>query len=291
MSNFSFQEIILHLQEFWSNYGCSLLQPYDIEVGAGTLHPATALKALGPKPMKIAYVQPSRRPKDSRYGENPNRLSHYYQFQVLLKPAPEDVQDLCIASLKAIGIDHRKHDIRFVEDDWENPTIGAWGLGWEMWVDGMEILQFTYMQQIGEIECELVPAELTYGLERLAMYVQNVDHFTQIKWNNPKNPSDQVYYGELFLRNEQEISAYSLEYADVEILSRSFIDGEKECYQLLQSNLPLAAYHRALNACHYFNLLDARGVLNVTERASYMARVRKLVKECCIKWVESAKCQ
>jgi glycyl-tRNA synthetase alpha chain len=282
----SFQDIILELQQFWSEHGCAILQPYDSEVGAGTLHPFTALRALGPSPLKIAYVQNSRRPKDSRYGENPNRLSHYYQFQVFLKPAPENIQELCLNSLKAIGIDHNKHDIRFVEDDWENPTIGAWGLGWEMWCDGMEVLQFTYMQQIGDIECELVPAELTYGLERLAMYVQDVDHFTKIRWNNPKDKADQIYYGDLFLSQEKELSAYSLEYANIDVLLRTFSDAESECIQLLEKDLPLAAYHQALTACHHFNLLDARGALNVTERASYMAKVRGLVKKCCQKWME-----
>lgn len=285
--NYSFQEIIFSLQKFWADQGCSILQGYDTEVGAGTLHPATALRALGPKPMKIAYVQPSRRPKDSRYGENPNRLSHYYQFQVLLKPSPENIQDLCLESLKAIGIDYTKHDIRFVEDDWENPTIGAWGLGWELWCDGMEVLQFTYMQQIGDIECEFIPAEITYGLERLAMYIQDVDHFTKIRWNSPKDAKDQVYYGDLFLQQEKETSAYSLEHADVEILNKIFLDSESECNKLLQNNLPLAAYHQALKACHHFNLLDARGALSVAERASYMAKVRNLAKACCLKWMET----
>ncbi len=284
MKTLSFQEIIFALQKFWSERGCAILQSYDKEVGAGTLHPVTALKALGPKPMKVAYVQASRRPKDSRYGENPNRLSHYYQYQVLLKPAPKDVQDLCLESLKAIGIDYKKHDIRFVEDDWENPTIGAWGLGWELWCDGMEVLQFTYMQQIGDIECELIPAEITYGLERLAMYIQNVDHFTKIRWNEGDNP---VLYGDLFLQQEQETSAYALELADVEVLKRAFTDSELECTRLLERKLPLAAYHQALNACHNFNLLDARGALSVAERASYMAKVRGLAKACCLKWMES----
>jgi glycyl-tRNA synthetase alpha chain len=284
MQTLSFQDIIFALQKFWADQGCAILQSYDSEVGAGTLHPATALKALGPKPMKIAYVQPSRRPKDSRYGENPNRLSHYYQFQVLLKPSPENIQELCLESLKAIGIDYTKHDIRFVEDDWENPTIGAWGLGWELWCDGMEVLQFTYMQQIGDIECELIPAEITYGLERLAMYIQDVDHFTKIRWNNANPP---IYYGDLFLQQEKEFSAYALEYADVEILRRTFLDSEYECNKLLQNNLPLAAYHQALNACHHFNLLDARGALSVAERASYMAKVRSLAKACCLRWMES----
>lgn len=287
MKNLSFQEMIFCLQKFWSDYGCAILQPYDSEVGAGTLHTATALRALGPKPYNFAYVQASRRPKDSRYGKNPNRLSHYYQYQVLLKPAPDNVQELCLQSLQAIGIDYKKHDVRFVEDDWENPTIGAWGLGWEVWCDGMEVLQFTYMQQIGEIECELVPAELTYGLERLAMYVQDVNHFTKIRWNNPAKSAEQIYYGDLFLQHEQESSAYALEYADVEILLKAFADAETECNNLLQKNLPLIAYHQALKASHNFNLLDARGVLNVTERASYIAKVRKLAKECCLKWIES----
>lgn len=287
MKYFSFQDIILKLQHFWAEEGCAILQPYDSEVGAGTLHPATALRALGPKPLKFAYVQNSRRPKDSRYGENPNRLSHYYQFQVLLKPAPENIQDLCLQSLSAIGIDYKKHDIRFVEDDWKNPTIGASGLGWEMWCDGMEVLQFTYMQQIGDIECELIPAELTYGLERLAMYIQNVDHFTKIIWNSPKNLEDQLYYGDLFLQQEKELSSYSLEEANIEVLVRSFTDSQDECEALLEKRLPLAAYHQALKACHHFNLLDSRGALNVTERASYMAKIRSLVKKCCLKWMET----
>jgi glycyl-tRNA synthetase alpha chain len=287
MKDLSFQEIILKLQQFWSDQGCSILQSYDSEVGAGTLNPATALKALGPKPTKVAYVQASRRPKDSRYGENPNRLSHYYQFQVLLKPSPENMQELCLESLAAIGVDYRKHDIRFVEDDWENPTIGAWGLGWELWCDGMEVLQFTYMQQVGDIECELIPAEITYGLERLTMYAQNVDDFKKIRWNNPKDPADQVYYGDLFLQHEQETSAYCLEHADIEVLFRSFKDSESECESMLNKNLPLPAYHQALKACHNFNMLDARGALSVTERASYMAKVRAMAKRCCMKWMET----
>lgn len=287
MQNFSFQDIIFQLQKFWADQGCSILQPYDSEVGAGTLNPATALRALGPKPVKFAYVQPSRRPKDSRYGENPNRLSHYYQFQVLLKPAPENMQELCLESLRAIGIDYTQHDIRFVEDDWENPTIGAWGLGWELWCDGMEVLQFTYMQQVGDIECELIPAELTYGLERLTMYAQNVDNFAKIRWNDPKNPADQVYYGDLFMQHEQETSSYCLDYANIDILLRTFKDAESECESCLDKNLPMAAYHQALVACHHFNLLDARGALSVTERASYMTKIRGLVKRCCTKWIES----
>jgi len=284
MQNLSFQDIIFYLQKFWADQGCAILQSYDSEVGAGTLHPATTLRALGPSPMQIAYVQPSRRPKDSRYGENPNRLSHYYQFQVLLKPAPENIQELCLKSLAAINIDYTKHDIRFVEDDWENPTIGAWGLGWELWCDGMEVLQFTYMQQIGDIECELIPAEITYGLERLAMYIQNVEHFTKIRWNNSSNP---VYYGDLFLQQEKETSAYALELANVDVLRRCFEDATSECIKLLEHNLPLAAYHQTLTACHHFNLLDARGALSVAERASYMAKVRSFAKACCLKWMET----
>lgn len=280
MKSLSFQDIIFSLQQFWADKGCAILQGYDSEVGAGTLHPATALKALEPTPLKIAYVQPSRRPKDSRYGENPNRLSHYYQFQVILKPAPEDVQNLCLESLSAIGIDYKKHDIRFVEDDWENPTIGASGLGWELWCDGMEVLQFTYMQQIGDIECKLIPAELTYGLERLAMYIQGVDHFTKIRWN------DSVLYGDLFLEQEKEFSAYALKEADIEIVRRVFDDSSSECTRLLEKNLILAAYHQALRACHHFNLLDSRGALSVSERAAYMAKVRSLAKACCAKWVQ-----
>lgn len=287
MQPLSFQNIISKLKEFWDSHGCSILESYDSEVGAGTLHPATALCALGPKPHKFAYVQASRRPKDSRYGENPNRLSHYYQFQVLLKPAPDNIQELCIKSLAALGIDYTKHDIRFVEDDWENPSIGAWGLGWELWCDGMEVLQFTYMQQIGEIECELVPGELTYGLERLAMYIQNVDHFKKIRWNSPQDPEDQVLYGDLFTKNEQQTSNYCLEVANIEILQQTFQNAEKECEACLEKNLPLAAYHQALKACNSFNILDARGALSVTERASYMAKVRNLAKKCCQKWIEN----
>ena len=283
----SFQQIIFDLQNFWATQGCTVLQPIDTEVGAGTLHPATVLRALGKKPWKVAYVQPCRRPTDARFANNPNRLSHYYQFQVLLKPAPQNIKELYLQSLDLIGLNTKENDIRFVEDDWENPTIGAWGLGWEIWCDGMEVLQFTYMQQIGGIECELVSAELTYGLERLAMYVQDVDHFSKIRWNNPSALAEQVYYGDLFMRHEQEISAYSLEHADVEILKRTFLDAETECNNLLAKNLPLAAYHQALTACHHFNLLEARGVLSVTERASYMARVRNLAKESCLKWMET----
>jgi len=279
--NHSFQQIILRLQQFWIDRGCVILQPYDNEVGAGTFHPATMLRALGPKSWNAAYVQPSRRPKDGRYGENPNRLQHYYQFQVILKPSPDNLQELYLDSLRAIGIDPSAHDIRFVEDDWENPTLGAWGLGWEIWCDGMEVSQFTYMQQVGGLECDPVAGELTYGLERLVMYIQGVENVYDVKWNKD------ITYGDIFLQNEQEFSAYCLDFADTDILLRHFTDAEKECNALLAKNLPLPAYEQCMKASHNFNLLDARGVIGVTERASYIARVRALAKACCLKWVES----
>lgn len=282
MRNTSFQSIILTLQQFWSEKGCILLQPYDMEVGAGTFHPATTLRCLGPKPWKAAYVQPSRRPKDGRYGENPNRLQHYYQFQVILKPSPKDIQDLYLESLKAIGINPLEHDIRFVEDDWESPTLGAWGLGWEVWCDGMEVSQFTYMQQVGGIECDPVSGELTYGLERLAMYIQGIENVYDLDWNGAG-----VTYGEVFLQNEQEFSAYCLEYADTDMLLQHFNNAEKECNALIERNLPLPAYDQCIKASHNFNLLDARGVIGVTERASYIGRVRALARLCCHSWVES----
>ncbi|MDA5194278.1 glycine--tRNA ligase subunit alpha [Govanella unica] len=276
----SFQDLILRLQTYWSEKGCLLLQPYDMEVGAGTFHPATTLRALGPKPWKAAYVQPSRRPKDGRYGENPNRLQHYYQFQVILKPSPADIQDLYLGSLKAIGIDLAMHDIRFVEDDWESPTLGAWGLGWEVWCDGMEVTQFTYFQQVGGIDCNPVAGEITYGLERLAMYVQGVENVYDLKWNN-----DGVTYGEVYLENEREFSAYNFEHANTDILFQHFRDAEMECAALLAKNLPLPAYDQCMKASHSFNLLDARGVISVTERAAYIGRVRTLAKGCCEAWV------
>ena len=277
----SFQQIILTLQKYWIDQGCVILQPYDNEVGAGTFHPATMLRALGPKAWNAAYVQPSRRPKDGRYGENPNRLQHYYQFQVILKPSPDNLQELYLQSLRAIGIDPMEHDIRFVEDDWENPTLGAWGLGWEIWCDGMEVSQFTYMQQVGGLECDPIAGELTYGLERLVMYIQGVENVYDIKWNKD------VTYGDIFLQNEQEFSAYCLDYADTDILLRHFSDAEKECVALLEKQLPLPAYEQCMKASHNFNLLDARGVIGVTERASYIGRVRALAKACCMKWVET----
>ncbi|MGE0754817.1 MAG: glycine--tRNA ligase subunit alpha [Alphaproteobacteria bacterium] len=276
----SFQQLILDLHQFWANQGCVILQPYDMEVGAGTFHPATTLRALGPNEWKAAYVQPSRRPKDGRYGENPNRLQHYYQYQVILKPSPDNIQELYLESLKTIGIDPMKHDIRFVEDDWESPTLGAWGLGWEVWCDGMEVTQFTYFQQVGGIECKPVSGEITYGLERLAMYIQGVENVFDLDFNGAGTT-----YGDVFLRNEQEFSAYNLEYADTEQLLRQFEDAEKECEQLIAKNLPLPAYDQCIKASHRFNLLDARGVISVTERAAYIGRVRALAKMCCETYV------
>jgi len=271
----------LTLQTFWAGQGCMILQPYDVEMGAGTFHPATALRALGPRPWRAAYVQPSRRPKDGRYGENPNRLQHYYQFQVILKPAPRDVQDIYLNSIRAIGIDPLHHDIRFVEDDWESPTLGAWGLGWEVWCDGMEITQFTYFQQVGGFDCDPVSAELTYGLERLAMYVQGVESVYDLAYN------EQFRYGEVFHQPEREFSAYDFEYADISILSRHFEDAENECRSLVGAGLALPAYDQCIKASHCFNLLDARGVISVTERAAYIARVRALAKSCCEAWLAS----
>jgi len=277
----TFQDLIQTLQTFWAGQGCIVLQPYDVEMGAGTFHPATALRALGPRPWRAAYVQPSRRPKDGRYGENPNRLQHYYQFQVILKPAPENVQDMYLDSIRAIGIDPLEHDIRFVEDDWESPTLAAWGLGWEVWCDGMEITQFTYFQQVGGFDCDPVSAELTYGLERLAMYVQGIDSVYDLAF------TDQVRYGEVFHQAEREFSAFDFEKADTAILSRHFEDAEKECAALAEAGLALPAYDQCIKASHCFNLLDARGVISVTERAAYIARVRALAKACCGAWLAS----
>jgi glycyl-tRNA synthetase alpha chain len=277
----SFQNLILTLHDYWSKQGCVILQPYDVEMGAGTFHPATTLRALGAKPWKAAYVQPSRRPTDGRYGENPNRLQHYYQYQVILKPSPDNLQQLYLDSLVMLGIDPKLHDIRFVEDDWESPTLGAWGLGWEVWCDGMEVTQFTYFQQVGGFECKPVSGELTYGLERLAMYIQGVENVYDLKFND-----EGVTYGEVFLANEQQFSAFNLEFADTEILFRHFEDAEKECKALLERNLPLPAYDQCIKASHNFNLLNARGVIGVTERASYIGRVRALAKGCCEKYLE-----
>jgi len=288
-----FQGLILELQRFWAAQGCVILQPYDVEVGAGTFHPATALRALGPEPWRAAYVQPSRRPTDGRYGENPNRLQHYYQLQVILKPSPADSQDLYLGSLAALGIDASQHDIRFVEDDWESPTLGAWGLGWEVWLDGMEVSQFTYFQQVGGIECDPVSTELTYGLERLAMYVQGVESVYDLNYNGRAEGDGRVSYGQVFHRAEREFSAYNFERADTAKLFRHFADAEKECAALLGGggeggNLPalaLPAYDQCLKASHLFNLLDARGVISVTERAAYIGRVRALAKSCCEAWL------
>ena len=276
----SFQDLILTLQRFWADQGCVLLQPYDLEVGAGTFHPATTLRALGPKPWKAAYVQPSRRPTDGRYGENPNRLQHYYQFQVILKPSPPDIQDLYLQSLDALGIDMSSHDIRFVEDDWESPTLGAWGLGWEVWCDGMEVSQFTYFQQVGGFECSPVSGEITYGLERLAMYVQGVENVYDLDWNGAG-----VTYGDVYLQNEQDFSAWNFEVAATERLFRHFTDAEDECARALEKGLALPAYDQCLKASHTFNLLDARGVISVTERAAYIGRVRALSRSCCEAWL------
>ncbi len=277
----NFQSIILDLQAFWADKGCVILQPYDMEVGAGTFHPATTLRALGPQAWKAAYVQPSRRPTDGRYGENPNRLQHYYQFQVLWKPSPSDSQGLYLESLAAIGIDLAKHDIRFVEDDWESPTLGAWGLGWEVWCDGMEVSQFTYFQQVGGIECNPVSLELTYGLERLAMYIQGVENVYDLDWNG------EMTYGDVYLRNEQEQSAFNFEHSNTEILFRQFTDAETQCATILGLEKPLAlpAYEQCIKASHLFNLLDARGVISVTERAAFIGRVRALAKGCAEAWI------
>jgi glycyl-tRNA synthetase alpha chain len=284
----SFQGLILTLHDFWAAEGCAILQPYDMEVGAGTFHPATTLRALGPRSWKAAYVQPSRRPKDGRYGENPNRLQHYYQYQVILKPNPPNLQELYLGSLAAIGVDPLLHDIRFVEDDWESPTLGAWGLGWECWCDGMEVSQFTYFQQVCGLECAPVSGELTYGLERLAMYVQNVDNVYDLNFNG-REGAEKLSYGDVFLQAEQEYSRFNFEHADTAILHRHFEDAEKECQALLRAGAPAAgsghrmvfpAYDQCIKASHAFNLLDARGVISVTERQSYILRVRNLAKSC-----------
>ncbi|MBI1779150.1 MAG: glycine--tRNA ligase subunit alpha [Proteobacteria bacterium] len=283
----SFQGLIFQLQTYWAEQGCVILQPYDVEVGAGTLHPATTLRALGAQPWKCAYVQPSRRPKDGRYGENPNRLQHYYQFQVILKPSPTDSQELYLGSLERIGLSAERHDIRFVEDDWENPAIGAWGLGWEVWCDGMEVSQYTYMQQVGGLDCAPVPVEFTYGLERLAMYLQGVDSIFDLDWDGVPKDQGGKTYRDVFLQAEREFSQYNFERADPEKLFRHFADAEAECQALLAVKLPLPAYDQCLKASHLFNLLDARGVISVTERAAYLGRIRGLAKGCCEAWVAS----
>ena len=278
----SFQDIIMNLQKFWGKYGCLILQPYDIEVGAGTFHPATTLRSLGPKPWKAAYVQPSRRPTDGRYGENPNRLQHYYQFQVIIKPSPKDIKQIYLKSLASIGIDTKKHDIRFVEDDWESPTLGAAGLGWEVWCDGMEVTQFTYFQQMTGIECKPVPVELTYGLERLCMFVQGKKNVYDLNWNN-----EGVKYKEVFFQAEKEFSAYNFEFANTETLLKSFEFAESECKALLKKKLALPAYDQCLKASHVFNLLDARGVIGVAERTGYINRIRELAKGSGAAWLST----
>ena len=271
-----FQKMILNLQNYWADRGCVILQPHDMEMGAGTFHPATTLRALGPDPWNAAYVQPSRRPTDGRYGENPNRLQHFYQFQVILKPSPKDMQALYLDSLAAIGIDSALHDIRFVEDDWESPTLGAWGLGWEVWCDGMEVSQYTYFQQVGGYDCKPVSGELTYGLERLAMFVQGVDNVYDLDFNGAG-----VTYGDVFLENEKQQSAYNFEHADTDKLFADFKNAQAECAKLLEAELPLPAYEQCIKSSHTFNLLDARGVISVTERQAYILRVRDLAKSCC----------
>ena len=276
MAALSFQRLILTLHDYWSAQGCVILQPYDMEMGAGTFHPATTLRALGPRHWKAAYVQPSRRPTDGRYGENPNRLGQYYQYQVILKPSPSDMQDLYLGSLTAIGIDPLAHDIRFVEDDWESPTLGAWGLGWEVWCDGMEVTQYTYFQQMGGFDCKPVSGELTYGLERLAMYVQGVDSVYDLAFND-----DGMSYGDVFLENERQASAYSFEVANTDALFDGFRRAEAECRQCLDRQLPIPAYEQAIKASHIFNTLQARGVISVAERQAYIGRVRDLAKGAC----------
>ena len=283
----SFQQLIFSLQIFWAGQGCVVLQPYDMEIGAGTFHPATALRCLGPEPWNAAYVQPSRRPTDGRYGDNPNRLQHYYQFQVILKPSPDDVQAVYLQSLTALGIEADLHDIRFVEDDSESPTLGASGLGWEVWCDGMEITQFTYFQQVGGIECDPVSVELTYGLERLAMYIQGVDNVFELDWDGVAKKKGGKTYGDVFLQAEKEHSKYNFEVADTEMLKRHFADAEAECGRALEAGLALPAYDQCLKASHLFNLLDARGAISATERAAYIARVRALAKGSCEAWLKS----
>ena len=278
----SFQDIIMNLQSFWGKNGCVILQPYDIEVGAGTFHPATTLRSLGPKPWSAAYVQPSRRPTDGRYGENPNRLQHYYQYQVIIKPSPKNIKQLYLKSLSTIGIDVKNHDIRFVEDDWESPTLGAAGLGWEVWCDGMEITQFTYFQQMTGIECKPVPVEITYGLERLCMFVQGKNNVFDLDWNN-----EGVKYKEIFFQAEKEFSAYNFEFANTDTLLNNFENTENECKSLLEKKLSLPAYDQCLKASHIFNLLDARGVIGVAERTGYITRIRELAKGCGALWLSS----
>ncbi len=270
----SFQELILKLQQFWAERGCVVMQPYDKEMGAGTFHPATFLRAIGPEPWSAAYVQPSRRPTDGRYGDNPFRLQHYYQYQVVIKPSPDDIQDLYLDSLRAIGIDTSVHDIRFVEDNWESPTLGAWGLGWEVWLNGMEVTQFTYFQQVGGLECRPVTGEITYGLERLAMYLQNVENIYDLVWTD--GPLGRITYGDVYHQNEVEQSRYNFELADVDALFATFDQAEKECKRMIEADLALPAYEQMLGASHTFNLLDARGAISVSERQRFILRVRDM---------------
>jgi len=277
----TFQQMILKLQSYWDAQGCVLIQPYDMEVGAGTSHTATFLRAIGPEPWKAAYVQPSRRPKDGRYGDNPNRLQHYYQYQVVMKPAPSNILDLYLGSLQSLGLDLQFNDIRFVEDDWENPTLGAWGLGWEVWLNGMEVTQFTYFQQVGGIDCKPVTGEITYGLERLALYLQNVDNIYALQW------TEGTTYGDVYLQNEREQSAYNFEHSDVEFLLTAFAAHEKQATHLVQQQLALPAYEQVLKAAHSFNLLDARGAISVTERAAYIGRIRQLARMVAHAYFES----
>ena len=281
-----FQNIILTLQDYWAKQGCAILQPYDMEMGAGTFHTATTLKALGPESWKAAFVQPCRRPSDGRYGENPMRLQHYYQFQVILKPSPANMQELYLGSLEAIGLDKNLHDFRFVEDDWESPTLGAWGLGWEVWCDGMEVSQYTYFQQMGGFDCKPVSGELTYGLERLAMFVQGVDNVYDLDYNGAEG-NNRLTYGDIFQENERQQSAYNFEHSSADKLFDDFKKAQEECTMLLEAGLPLPAYEQCIKSSHAFNMLDARGVISVTERQAYIGRVRDLAKGCCEKWIEN----
>ena len=280
----SFQDIIMKLQQFWISHGCAILQPYDMEMGAGTYHPATVLRTLGPNPWNVAFVQPSRRPNDSRYAEHPNRMQHYYQFQVILKPSPDNIQDLYLESLAMLGIDKKTHDIRFVEDDWKSPSIGASGLGWEVWCNGMEVSQFTYMQQLCGIECKPVAGEITYGLERLALYIQGVDEVKNLDWNGAIGDKA-LTYGQIDFDAEKQFSKYNLELANTEVLFRHFADAEAECKVLAENDLPFPAYDQCIKASHIFNLLGSRGVISVTERESYISRIRNLAKMSAVKWL------
>jgi glycyl-tRNA synthetase alpha chain len=285
----TFQQIILKLQQYWSDQGCALLQPYDMEVGAGTSHTATFLRSLGPEPWRAAYVQPSRRPKDGRYGENPNRLQHYYQYQVVLKPSPPNILELYLGSLEALGLDLKQNDVRFVEDDWENPTLGAWGLGWEVWLNGMEVTQFTYFQQVGGIECKPITGEITYGIERLAMYLQNKENVYDLVWTTSKEQGVErvLTYGDVYHQNEVEQSTYNFEHSDAETLLRHFCDYEAGAKRLMEAQLALPAYEQVLKAAHTFNLLDARGAISVTERAAYIGRIRNLARAVAASYYES----